>query len=84
MSATLQGQEKMSKSDPNPAIFMENSAEDVERKIENAFCPEQKVEGSPYIKYITLIVLPWTGSFTAASKEGGNRYGPKLLVISLH
>jgi len=34
-----QGQEKMSKSDPDSAIFMEDSAADVERKIRAAYCP---------------------------------------------
>jgi tyrosyl-tRNA synthetase len=34
-----QGQEKMSKSDPDSAIFMEDSVEDVHRKIMNAYCP---------------------------------------------
>ena len=29
----------MSKSDPNSAIFMEDSADDVKRKIKNAYCP---------------------------------------------
>lgn len=33
------GQAKMSKSDPDSAIFMEDSPEDVERKIQNAYCP---------------------------------------------
>merc|ERR1719161_745618 len=33
------GQSKMSKSDPDSAIFMEDTPEDVERKITNAFCP---------------------------------------------
>jgi tyrosyl-tRNA synthetase len=33
------GQEKMSKSDPDSAVFMEDSAADVERKIMNAYCP---------------------------------------------
>jgi tyrosyl-tRNA synthetase len=33
------GQEKMSKSDPESAVFMEDSSDDVERKIMNAFCP---------------------------------------------
>eukprot|EP00420_Gonyaulax_spinifera_P026143 CAMPEP_0197897592 /NCGR_PEP_ID=MMETSP1439-20131203/42268_1 /TAXON_ID=66791 /ORGANISM="Gonyaulax spinifera, Strain CCMP409" /LENGTH=735 /DNA_ID=CAMNT_0043518231 /DNA_START=47 /DNA_END=2254 /DNA_ORIENTATION=+ len=33
------GQAKMSKSDPDSAIFMEDSAADVERKIRNAYCP---------------------------------------------
>jgi tyrosyl-tRNA synthetase len=35
------GQEKMSKSDPDSAIFMEDAAEDVQRKIMNAYCPTQ-------------------------------------------
>mmetsp|Transcript_14158 Transcript_14158/g.30892 ORF Transcript_14158/g.30892 Transcript_14158/m.30892 type:complete len:831 (-) Transcript_14158:26-2518(-) len=33
------GQEKMSKSDPDSAVFMEDSADDVHRKIMNAYCP---------------------------------------------
>jgi tyrosyl-tRNA synthetase len=36
------GQEKMSKSDPDSAVFMEDSAEDVERKIMNAYCPTEE------------------------------------------
>jgi tyrosyl-tRNA synthetase len=36
------GQEKMSKSDPDSAIFMEDSAEDVEWKIRQAYCPSQE------------------------------------------
>ena len=39
------GQEKMSKSDPDSAIFMEDTPEDVERKINAAYCP-RTVEGS--------------------------------------
>merc|ERR1719277_2418945 len=43
------GQPKMSKSDPDSAIFMEDTPEDVERKIRNAYCPsvpEEAVAGS--------------------------------------
>lgn len=36
------GQEKMSKSDPDSAIFMEDAAEDVERKIRKAYCPNKE------------------------------------------
>lgn len=39
------GQEKMSKSDPDSAIFMEDTPEDVERKITAAYCP-RTVEGA--------------------------------------
>lgn len=38
------GQEKMSKSDPDSAIFMEDAAIDVERKINNAYCPSKPEE----------------------------------------
>mmetsp|Transcript_20119 Transcript_20119/g.43679 ORF Transcript_20119/g.43679 Transcript_20119/m.43679 type:complete len:805 (-) Transcript_20119:70-2484(-) len=37
-----EGQEKMSKSDPDSAIFMEDTVEDVERKIHKAYCPTQE------------------------------------------
>lgn len=37
----MQGQEKMSKSDPNSAIFMEDSEGDVNVKIKKAYCPPQ-------------------------------------------
>ena len=42
------GQEKMSKSDPDSAVFMEDTVEDVERKIMAAYCPnkaEAEAEG---------------------------------------
>jgi len=35
------GQEKMSKSDPDSAVFMEDTPEDVRRKIGQAYCPSQ-------------------------------------------
>mmetsp|Transcript_37475 Transcript_37475/g.76419 ORF Transcript_37475/g.76419 Transcript_37475/m.76419 type:complete len:680 (-) Transcript_37475:197-2236(-) len=38
------GQEKMSKSDPDSAIFMEDTREDVERKIMAAYCPSMEAE----------------------------------------
>jgi tyrosyl-tRNA synthetase len=38
------GQEKMSKSDPDSAIFMEDTPEDVERKILAAYCPNREEE----------------------------------------
>jgi tyrosyl-tRNA synthetase len=69
----LQGQEKMSKSDPNSAIFMEDSEADVRTKIKKAFCPPGVVEGNPCLEYVRLIVLPWTGAFVVplGEKSGG-------------
>ncbi|RLN57633.1 hypothetical protein BBJ28_00021409 [Nothophytophthora sp. Chile5] len=53
-----QGQEKMSKSDPESAIFMEDAEVDVSRKIENAFCPEGVVEANPILDYLKHIICP--------------------------
>lgn len=53
-----EGQEKMSKSDPESAIFMEDAAEDVSRKIEKAFCPEGVVEANPILDYMKHIICP--------------------------
>lgn len=64
-----QGQEKMSKSDPESAIFMEDSPEEVRSKIKKAFCPPAQVELNPCLQYIRLVCLPWKGSFTLLRDE---------------
>ena len=76
--ALWQGQEKMSKSDPNSAIFMEDSEADVNLKIKRAFCPPAEVAGNPCIEYVRHIVLPWFGNFTVTRKpdNGGDMYAP--------
>lgn len=56
-----QGQEKMSKSDPDSAIFMEDAVEDVTRKIKKAYCPPQVLEGNPILDYAKHIVIPYHG-----------------------
>ena len=42
-----QGQEKMSKSDPESAIFMEDSEADVNVKLKKSYCPPGEVAGEP-------------------------------------
>ena len=71
----LQGQEKMSKSDPNSAIFMEDSETDVNSKIRRAFCPPNEIAANPCIAYVRHIVLPWFGQFTVSRKpeNGGDK-----------
>jgi len=70
-----EGQEKMSKSDPSSAIFMEDDEAQINSKIKKAFCPLNCVEGNPCLEYIKYIVLPWFGSFEVHRKEanGGNK-----------
>jgi tyrosyl-tRNA synthetase len=63
MPGLKQGQEKMSKSDPESAIFMEDSEIEVNTKIKKAFCPPQIVEGNPCLEYLRYMVLPKLGEF---------------------
>jgi len=39
ISGLIEGQEKMSKSNPDSAIFMEDTPEEVKKKIKKAYCP---------------------------------------------
>jgi tyrosyl-tRNA synthetase len=48
---------KMSKSKPDSAIFMQDSVEDVNRKIRQAWCPEGVVEENPVLEYCKYIVF---------------------------
>lgn len=85
LSGLKKGQAKMSKSDPDSAIFMEDSREDVERKILNAHCPRVVQEASqtnedglgegsddknPVLDYVECILLGSPGSsLTVAGVE---------------
>ncbi len=65
-------QEKMSKSDPDSAIFMEDSEADVNRKIKGAYCPEgdEDFDKNPVVDYIKHIVFGYYGYFEVFNKEG--------------
>mmetsp|Transcript_10090 Transcript_10090/g.14040 ORF Transcript_10090/g.14040 Transcript_10090/m.14040 type:complete len:192 (-) Transcript_10090:19-594(-) len=69
-----QGQEKMSKSDPESAIFMEDTQADVNAKIKRAYCPPQIIEGNPVLEYARYLVLPRIQrlNITRRLQDGGN------------
>ncbi len=48
---------KMSKSKPDTAIFMTDTAEDVARKIRKAYCPEGEVQDNPILEYCKYIIF---------------------------
>lgn len=48
----------MSKSDPDSAIFMEDTAEDVSRKIKKAYCEPRSVGENPILDYCKSIIFP--------------------------
>lgn len=74
MYGLKEGQSKMSKSDPDSAIFMEDSAKDVERKIKQAFCPEKVIKENPILDYCKHIVFGWKEKLLIVRKpqHGGN------------
>jgi tyrosyl-tRNA synthetase len=48
---------KMSKSNPDTAIFMTDTAADVERKLKKAYCPEKVTTENPILEYFRYIVF---------------------------
>jgi len=48
---------KMSKSNPNSAIFMTDSEEEVKVKFKKAYCPEAEIEDNPILEYFKYIIF---------------------------
>jgi len=71
----LEGQAKMSKSDPNSAIFMEDSESDVNVKIKKTFCPPKVIKENPCFDYLQHIIFIKDPEFIVERKEnnGGNK-----------
>ena len=71
-----EGQEKMAKSDPTSAIFMDDTEADVNSKIKGCFCPPKVLEKNPVVAYVEHIVFPALHSFTVTrdAANGGDAY----------
>eukprot|EP01104_Vermistella_antarctica_P001122 TRINITY_DN11179_c0_g1_i1.p1 TRINITY_DN11179_c0_g1~~TRINITY_DN11179_c0_g1_i1.p1 ORF type:complete len:387 (-),score=136.36 TRINITY_DN11179_c0_g1_i1:55-1215(-) len=84
LSGLKEGQEKMSKSDPGSAIFMEDTVGEVNKKIKQAYCPpeviyHEKKEGeaenaiprfkNPCFDYLKHLVFPKFGKCEITRKE---------------
>ena len=54
----LDGSDKMSKSNPDNAIFMDDSEQEVKRKIKKAFCKPKEIEGNPLLDWTKWILFP--------------------------
>lgn len=65
---------KMSKSIPDSAIFMDDSAEEIKRKISKAFCPEKIIEENPILEYCRYLIFEKfkTLKIERQQKFGGN------------
>ena len=67
-------QRKMSKSNPDSAIFMTDTREDITRKINKAYCPEGQITDNPILEYCKYILFELYPSMTVERPEkwGGN------------
>ena len=75
LKSLVKGVEKMSKSIPDSAIFMEDTAKEVERKFKKASCPEKDVDDNPIFDYIKYLIIPRFGKFELKRPEkyGGDK-----------
>lgn len=55
-------EKKMSKSNPDSAIFMTDSTEDIQRKINKAYCLEGDIKENPILEYCKYIIFESFGS----------------------
>ena len=67
-------EQKMSKSNPDSAIFVHDSEEEVKRKLKKAYCPEEQVEENPVLEYCKYIIFEKFDEFVVErpDKFGGN------------
>lgn len=66
----LDGSDKMAKSNPDNAIFMDDQPHDIKRKVNKAFCEPGNVEVNPVLEYYKFIVFPLEeGGITINRKE---------------
>lgn len=66
---------KMSKSNPDSAVFMNDSTEEIKRKIKKSFCPEKIIEGNPVLAYLKEIIFEMFDEVEVKrpDKFGGNK-----------
>ncbi|MBN2420915.1 tyrosine--tRNA ligase [Candidatus Woesearchaeota archaeon] len=70
---------KMSKSKPDTAIFMDDTKEDVERKIGKAYCPTSVIEENPIMEYAKYIVFE---NVDKLKIERAEKFGGNILIKS--
>lgn len=64
---------KMSKSNPDSAIFMTDTTEDIKRKITKAYCLEGDVKENPVLEYCKYIIFESFDPTSSFGLRGANR-----------
>ncbi len=70
---------KMSKSNPNSAIFMTDTEKQIRKKISKAYCPEKQVNDNPIFEYCRYIIFE---RFPFIQIERPDEYGGNLEIHS--
>ncbi len=68
----LDGSDKMSKSNPDNAIFMDDSESDVKRKIKKSYCKPGEIEGNPLLDWSKWIIFPILGKMVIPEDKKWN------------
>lgn len=65
---------KMSKSNPDSAVFVSDTEEEIKRKIKKAYCPAKQVKDNPILEYCRYLIFERfkTLKITRPAKFGGN------------
>ena len=68
---------KMSKSKPDTAIFMNDSEEDIKRKISKAYCPAKVTEENPMMEYSKYLIFE---KFATMEIKRPEKFGGDLVI----
>jgi len=72
---------KMSKSIPGSAIFINDSPNDIEKKIYNAFCPAGEIHFNPIIDWVEHLILDAPGKSLTVKRNPS--YGGRITYESI-
>ena len=72
---------KMSKSKPDSAIFMNDSTEEIKRKINKAYCPAKVVKENPMIEYSKYLIFE---KFNVMEIKRSEKFGGDLVIENYH
>ena len=83
----LTGSDKMSKSDPNSAIFMDDLPHEVKKKINNAWCPIGEINNNPILEYFKYLIFEhdkWNNGIIIerTNENGGNLQLPNYITLA--
>ncbi|MBI2541545.1 tyrosine--tRNA ligase [Candidatus Woesearchaeota archaeon] len=68
---------KMSKSKPGTAIFMNDSEDEIKRKISKAYCPAKIVEENPLMEYSKYLIFE---RFEALELKRSEKFGGDIVI----